>query len=74
LGIWTDALIRDLFDRLPWLGWAASAAAAIAAVALLVLIIREIAGMRRLAKVAVCALRHRSQVAIRDAPRKPARS
>jgi putative membrane protein len=52
IGLWADALIRDLFDRLPWLGWAASAAVAIAAVALLVLITREIAGLRRLAKVA----------------------
>jgi putative membrane protein len=52
LGIWTDALIRSLFERIPWLGWAAIAAAAIAAVALLALIIREIIGIRRLAKVA----------------------
>lgn len=52
LGIWTDALIRSLFDRIPWLGWAASAAAAIAALALLAVILKEIIGIRRLAKVA----------------------
>ncbi|KGF66706.1 membrane protein [Hoeflea sp. BAL378] len=52
VGIWTDRLIQDLFDRLPWLGWVALSAAAIAALALLVLIVREIRGMRRLARVA----------------------
>lgn len=52
LGIWTDTLIRSLFDRIPWLGWAATAAALVAAFALLVLVIREIIGIRRLAKVA----------------------
>ena len=52
LGIWTDALVRELFDRLPWLGWAALAAAAIAVLALLVLATREIIGIRRLARVA----------------------
>lgn len=52
IGVWTDTLIRDLFDRLPWLGWAASAAVAIAVLALIMLVIREISGLRRLAKVA----------------------
>jgi putative membrane protein len=52
VGIWTDSLIRSLFERVPWLGWVASAAAAIAALALLVLVVREILGIRRLAKVA----------------------
>ncbi|MCY0147288.1 TIGR01620 family protein [Hoeflea sp. G2-23] len=52
VGIWTDALITTLFDRLPWLGWAAAVAAAIAVLALLVVIIREIIGLRRLARVA----------------------
>jgi len=52
LGIWTDSLIRSLFERLPWLGWAAAAAAAIAVLALLALVIKEITGIRRLAKVA----------------------
>lgn len=52
LGVWTDSLIRSLFDRVPWLGWVASAAAAIAALALIVLVVKEILGIRRLAKVA----------------------
>jgi putative membrane protein len=52
IGVWTDTLIRDLFDRLPWLGWAASAAAATVVLALIMLVIREISGLRRLAKVA----------------------
>ena len=52
LGIWTDSLIRSLFERLPALGWIASAAAVIAALALVVLVIKEIMGIRRLAKVA----------------------
>tara|TARA_R110000850_G_scaffold74229_12_gene162696 strand:- start:1529 stop:2638 length:1110 start_codon:yes stop_codon:yes gene_type:complete len=52
VGIWTDSLIRSLFERVPWLGWIASAAAAIAALALLVLVIKEFLGIRRLAKVA----------------------
>jgi putative membrane protein len=52
LGIWTDTLIRSLFERIPWLGWAATAAAGIAALALLALVIKEILGIRRLAKVA----------------------
>ena len=52
IGVWTDALIRSLFERVPWLGWAAIAAAAIAVLALVVLVVREIIGIRRLAKVA----------------------
>lgn len=52
LGIWTDSLIRSLFERVPWLGWVASAAAAVAALALIVLVVREILGIRRLARVA----------------------
>ncbi|MGJ8570723.1 MAG: YcjF family protein [Hoeflea sp.] len=52
LGIWTDSLIRSLFERVPWLGWVASAVAAVAALALLTLVIKEILGIRRLARVA----------------------
>ncbi|WP_299862471.1 TIGR01620 family protein [uncultured Hoeflea sp.] len=51
IGIWTDTLIRELFDRLPALGWVAVATTALALVALLVIIIREMIGLRRLAKV-----------------------
>jgi putative membrane protein len=52
VGVWTDALIRDLFARLPWLGWVALAAAAIAVLALAVYVIRELASLRRLTNVA----------------------
>lgn len=52
LGLWVDALIRDLFATLPWLGWLALGAAALAVLALLVLMIREIRGLRRLANIA----------------------
>lgn len=52
IGIWTDTLIRELFQRLPALGWVAAAAAALALLALLVVITREIIGLRRLARVA----------------------
>ncbi|MBC7283032.1 TIGR01620 family protein [Hoeflea sp.] len=52
LGVWTDSLIRELFDRLPWLGWVALLAAVVALVALLVLAIKEFMGLRRLAQVA----------------------
>lgn len=52
LGVWTDSLIRGLFERLPWLGWVAFAAAVIAVLALLALTVREFLGLRRLAKVA----------------------
>ncbi len=51
IGLWTDMLIRELFDRLPWLGWIALACAGIAALALTALVVREIVGLRRLARV-----------------------
>ena len=72
LGMWTDALIRGLFDRLPWLGWAAAAAAAIAVVALLTLAVREIIGLRRLARVA--HLREAVAAKARSATTKEARA
>ena len=52
VGVWTDALIRDLFARLPWLGWVALVAAGVAALALVVYVIRELMGLRRLSNVA----------------------
>ena len=52
IGVWTDSLIRELFDRLPWLGWVAFVAAVVAVLALLVLAIKEFIGLRRLAQVA----------------------
>ena len=51
IGLWTDALVRDLFARAPWLGWIALAAAAAGVAALLILVGRELAGLRRLAGV-----------------------
>jgi putative membrane protein len=51
IGLWTDRLIRDLFDRYDWLGWVAVAAAAIAALTLVVILARELAALARLASV-----------------------
>ncbi|RCS25266.1 TIGR01620 family protein [Phyllobacterium salinisoli] len=51
VGIWTDDLIRALFDRATWLGWAALGVAAIALLALVVIVIREGLALRRLASV-----------------------
>lgn len=51
LGLWTDQLIRDLFERAEWLGWLAAGAAAIAVAALLVILLRETLALWRLASV-----------------------
>lgn len=51
IGLWIDALIRDLFTRNDWLGYLAIAAAAIAVLALLGVVLRELIGLRRLAAV-----------------------
>jgi putative membrane protein len=51
IGLWTDRLIRDLFERAEWLGWVAAAAAAIAALTLIVILARELAALVRLASV-----------------------
>ena len=51
IGLWVDALIRDLFSRNDWLGYLAIAAAAIAVLALLGVVLRELVGLRRLAAV-----------------------
>jgi putative membrane protein len=51
VGLWVDALIRDLFSRNDWLGYLAMAAAAIAVLALLGVVLRELVGLRRLAAV-----------------------
>jgi len=42
VGLWTDALIRDLFSRADWLGWLATGVAAIAALSLVVILAREL--------------------------------
>lgn len=52
VGLWMESLIRNLFDRLPWLGWLAAAAAFAAVAALLALAVREYRGLRRLTVVA----------------------
>jgi putative membrane protein len=51
LGLWADRLIRDLFERAPWLGWLAAGVAAIAGVALVVILAREFLAISRLAEV-----------------------
>lgn len=51
VGLWTDALIRDLFSRADWLGWTAAGVALIAALAFIVLIARELVGLARLNSV-----------------------
>ncbi|MDI7863900.1 TIGR01620 family protein [Rhizobiaceae bacterium n13] len=48
LGLWTDRLIRDLFNRADWLGYLAIAAAAIGLLALAAAVLRELVGMARL--------------------------
>jgi putative membrane protein len=51
LGLWADRLIRDLFERAPWLGWLAAGMVAVAAVALVVILAREFLAISRLAEV-----------------------
>ncbi|MBX3578012.1 MAG: TIGR01620 family protein [Rhizobiaceae bacterium] len=51
VGLWVDALIRELFARAEWLGWVAAGLAGIAALALLVIIIREMLALARLSSV-----------------------
>jgi putative membrane protein len=51
MGLWTDQLIRELFQRADWLGWVAVAVAAIAALSLVVILIRELVALARLASV-----------------------
>jgi putative membrane protein len=51
MGLWIDALVRDLFARNDWLGYLALGAATVAALAVLGLVLRELVGLRRLAAV-----------------------
>jgi putative membrane protein len=51
IGLWTDQLIRDLFQRAEWLGWVAAGAAALAVAALGVILLREMLAVARLASV-----------------------
>lgn len=51
LGLWIDALVRDMFSRSDWLGWLTAGVAGVAVAALLLIILRELAGLARLAAV-----------------------
>lgn len=48
IGLWLDALVRDLFGRSDWLGYTAIGLVGIALLALLVIVAREMAGLSRL--------------------------
>lgn len=72
VGLWTDQLIRDLFERAQWLGWLAAGMAAIAALALVIILFREFLAIARLAEVEKLQKRALDAVA-RDDP-KTARS
>lgn len=48
LGLAADALIRDLFERTPWLGWIGVALLAVFVLAILALAAREYLALRRL--------------------------
>lgn len=51
VGLWTDWLIRDLFNRADWLGYAALTVLTIGILAVIGIVIRETVGMMRLAAV-----------------------
>jgi putative membrane protein len=51
VGLWIDALIRNLFSRADWLGWTAVAVVAVALLSLLLIVARELVALRRLASV-----------------------
>ncbi len=51
IGLWTDRLIRDLFERAPWLGWVAAGAAGVALLALVVIFAREMLALSRLSSI-----------------------
>ena len=67
IGLWTDELIRDLFERSDWLGWLAVAAAAIALISLIVILTRELVAFYRLASVEKIRSRARDAIARDDA-------
>lgn len=67
VGLWTDRLIRDLFERSDWLGWLALGAAVIAALALLIILGREFVALARLASVEKIRKRALDAVARDDA-------
>ncbi|MGU3398398.1 YcjF family protein [Brucellaceae bacterium D45D] len=73
IGIWTEDLIRALFNRAGWLGWTALGVALVALVAFIAIIIREMLALRRLASVqhlrkeAADAFQHDDMMAARNA-------
>lgn len=48
IGLWVDALVRDLFSRSDWLGYTAIGLVGVAILALLAIVAREMAGLSRL--------------------------
>lgn len=51
IGIWTEDLIRSMFNRADWLGWMALGVALIALFSLIALVTREALALRRLSAV-----------------------
>jgi len=51
VGLWIDSLVRDLFERAPWLGWMALAAAIVAILGMAALVVREIAALAKLSSI-----------------------
>ena len=68
VGLRTDQLIRELFERAQWLGWLAAGMAAIAVLALAVVLVREFLAIARLAEVEKLQKRALDAVA-RDDPK-----
>ena len=68
VGLWTDQLIRELFQRAEWLGWLAASMAALAALALAVILVREMLAISRLASVEKLRARALDAIA-RDDPK-----
>lgn len=66
-GLWTDALLRDLFARAEWLGWVGAGAAGITVLALAAIFLREGLALRRLASVEAMRERGRQVLETNDA-------
>jgi putative membrane protein len=66
VGLWVDALVRELFARSDWLGWFAAGVAALAVVTLVVLVARELVGLARLRSVEHLRSRAREVLASND--------
>lgn len=66
VGLWVDALIRELFARSDWLGWFAAGVATLAVVTLVVVLARELVGLARLRSVEHLRSRAREVLASND--------